>query len=267
MSPQGYRTVDPPPGYPPEYERDLRLRDGRTVQIRPIIPSDAWELAEAIRSADADTLRRRFLGSPPPITPALLAHLSTVDYRSRFALIAADPVTGHGIAIARYESTPQRGVAEVAVAVDPAWRRVGLATALVELLAQAALDRGIHTFTACYLAQNRPVAALLHLADQTRQPQIKQGIAEAAIALDRDTVAAAIRDVDATHATPNHRPPADASRRRGGAPPTAGDKDAGPDGLEDPQIVASVEEVRHADRTHAAGGRGSGWLRRESRRA
>ena len=266
MSPQGYRPVDLPPAYPPEYERDLRLRDGRTVQIRPIIPSDARELAEAIRSADADTLRRRFLGSPPPITPALLTHLSTVDYRSRFALIAADPVTEHGIAIARYESTPEVGVAEVAVAVDPAWRRVGLATALVEMLAQAALDHGIHTFSACYLAQNRPVAALLGLAGDTRQPEIKQGIAEAAIALDRDSVATAIRKVDAIHTTPNHRPPADASRGKSG-PPTAGDKDSGPDGLEDPQIVAGVEEVRHADRTRAAGGRGSGWFHREPRRA
>jgi RimJ/RimL family protein N-acetyltransferase len=267
MSPPGYRPVDVPPGYPPEYERDLTLRDGRTVQIRPIIPSDAWELAEAIRSADADTLRRRFLGSPPSMTPALLTHLSTVDYCSRFALVAADPATGHGVAIARYESMPEGGVAEVAVAVDPAWRQVGLATALVEMLAQAALERGIHTFSACYLAQNRPVAALLNLAGDTRQPEIKQGIAEAAIALDSDSIATAIREVDATHTTPNHRPPADASAGKGGAPPTTGDKDAGPDGLEEPQFVASVEEVRHAHRTHAARGRGSGWFRGKPRRA
>lgn len=195
MSPPGYRPAVVPPGYPPEYERDVRLRDGRTVQIRPITPCDARELAEAIRSAEADTLRRRFLGSPPQITPALLTHLSTVDYRNRFALIAADHTTGHGVAIARYEAMPDSGAAEVAVAVDPPWRRVGLATALVEILAQAALDRGIHTFNAYYLAQNRPVAALLHLAGDAREPEIRQGIAECAVALDRESVASVIREM------------------------------------------------------------------------
>lgn len=198
MSLQLYRPADVPPGYPPEYERELRLRDGRIVQVRPITPSDAPDLAEAIRSADADTLRRRFLSGPPHITPALLTHLSTVDYHSRFALIAADPARQQGVAIARYESLAQTGVAEVAVAVDPAWRRVGLATALVEMLAQAALDRGIHTFSAYYLAQNRPVAALLGLAGDAGQPQIKQGIAESAVALNRDSVTAAIREIDAS---------------------------------------------------------------------
>jgi GNAT superfamily N-acetyltransferase len=59
-------------GYPPQYERELALRDGRRVQIRPIIPTDA---------------------------------------------------------------------AEVAILVDPAWRRVGLATALLDLIAQAAPPR------------------------------------------------------------------------------------------------------------------------------
>jgi RimJ/RimL family protein N-acetyltransferase len=198
MSLHLHHPASVPPGYPPEYELEVLLRDGRRVQVRPIIPSDAPELAEAIRSADADTLRRRFLGGPPHLTQTLLTHLSTVDYQTRFALMAAGPASRHGVAIARYESLPQAGVAEVAVVVDPAWRRVGLATALVEMLAEAALDRDIHTFSAYYLAQNRPVAALLGLADNTGQPQIRQGIAEFAVALNRDSVAAAIREIDAS---------------------------------------------------------------------
>jgi len=38
--------------YPRAYERELRLSDGRPVFVRPILPSDASPLAEAIRSAD-----------------------------------------------------------------------------------------------------------------------------------------------------------------------------------------------------------------------
>jgi RimJ/RimL family protein N-acetyltransferase len=193
-----------PPGYPREYERELRLPDGRRAMIRPIVPEDRDHLAHAIRTADPETLYSRFLDPRPHITPALLTRLSTVDYRKRLALVAADARTGAGVAIARYEETSD-GTADVAVAVDPAWRRVGLATALVEMLAEAALDRGIHTFSAYYLAENRPVTALLDLVGRGRRQSIRQGFAEAAVALNRADVAAAVEQL---------RPGRDADRNR-----------------------------------------------------
>lgn len=44
----------------------------------------------------------------------------------------------------------------------PRWRRIGLATALVQLLARRALECGITDFSALFLANNRPVTALAH---------------------------------------------------------------------------------------------------------
>jgi RimJ/RimL family protein N-acetyltransferase len=181
-----------PPGYPRGFEREVRLADGRTVAIRPIVPADRERLAYAIRTADPETMRRRFLGAPPRVTPALLTYLCTVDYRKRFALVAADPHTGSGAAVARYETTVD-DVADVAVAVDPAWRREGLATAMVEMLAEAAVDRGIHAFNAYYLAENQPVAALLHLVGPGKRQTIEDGCAETVVTLDRAAVKAAIR--------------------------------------------------------------------------
>jgi RimJ/RimL family protein N-acetyltransferase len=172
-----------PPGYPREYQREEVLRDGRRVFIRPILPADAPELAEAIKSADPDTIRGRFLGGPPRVTPTLLAHLTEVDYVRRFALVAIDTASEGGVAVARYEPAGE-GVAEIAVAVRPQWRRVGLATALIMLLAQAAAEHGVHTFSASYLAGNRPVAALVEDANGLSKQVIKQGIAEVSLALD-----------------------------------------------------------------------------------
>ena len=85
----GPGTAGLPPGYPRECEQEVTLRDGRRVLIRPILPSDAPELGEAIKTADPDTLRRRFLGAPPRVTPALLAHLTVVE------LCAAVRTGGH----------------------------------------------------------------------------------------------------------------------------------------------------------------------------
>ena len=181
-----------PPSYPRDYERLLRLRDGRIVAIRPLLPCDAPALSEAIMTADADTLRRRFLGGRPRLTPAMLTRLTSLDYQRRFALVAAAAGSRRGVAIARYEAVGDR-VAEFAIAVDPAWRRIGLATVLVELLAQAALDRGIDEFSMSYLAENRPVAALIARSGGAGKQLIHQGIAEVVMALDREKVDRAVR--------------------------------------------------------------------------
>jgi RimJ/RimL family protein N-acetyltransferase len=173
-----------PPGYPAQYEQELVLSDGRRVLIRPIRPSDAPELAEAIRTADPNTLRRRFMGGAPRVTPALLEHLTVLDYVRRFALVAFDPHTGRGVAVGRYEPAGP-GNAEIAVVVTPAWRCAGLATVLILLLAQAAAERGIRTFSASYLADNRPIATMVRAVPQLGRPVITQGIAELSLALDQ----------------------------------------------------------------------------------
>jgi len=158
------QAQDLPATYPSNYEAVVGLADGRRVEIRPILPSDAPELAEAIRTADPDTLRSRFLGGPPPLTDAVLGGLTRVDYVSRFALVARN--RGRGVAVARYAAVTQSGhgsaVAEVAVAVAPDWRGVGLATALIKMLARRARECDVTEFTALFLAENRPVTELAH---------------------------------------------------------------------------------------------------------
>ena len=182
MSP-ARQTADLPPGYPQEYRRLVTLRDGRSVLIRPVLPSDAAALAESIASADADTIRRRFLGGRPQVTPELLEFLTTVDYTSRFALVAVEPASQRGVAIGRYEPAGQDGAADVAIAVIPGWRGVGLAGELLHVLAQAASERGIHTFTGMYLADNSPVAALINAADEPSNRVTSRGVTEFSLPL------------------------------------------------------------------------------------
>jgi GNAT superfamily N-acetyltransferase len=173
-----------PSGYPDAYDLRLRLDDGRRVHVRPILPSDAAELAQAIRTADPQTLHARFLGAAPHVTPMLLDALTRLDYTTRFALVAR--ARGHGIAVARYirlASEPDAPVsAEVAVAVAPDWRRVGLATRLLGLLARRANECGISTFTVLFMATNRPVVELAYEAHA--RIFIADGVAQSEIPLD-----------------------------------------------------------------------------------
>ena len=177
------QTADLPAGYPQEYRRAVTLRDRRSVLIRPVLPGDAPALAEAIQSADADTIRRRYLGGHPQVTPELLDFLTNVDYTSRFALVAVEPASGRGVAIARYEPAEQDGTADVAIAVTPGWRGAGLATELLRMLARAAGERGIHAFTGTYFAENRPVMALINGVGAPANQVTAQGIATFSVAL------------------------------------------------------------------------------------
>ena len=101
-----------PPGYPFDYERQLTLRDGRVVYVRPVVPGDAVLLAKEAAIADADTLYHRFFNPAIRLDGKRLKFLTEVDYQNRFALVAF--ARGDGVAIARFEPAGE-GLAEVAL--------------------------------------------------------------------------------------------------------------------------------------------------------
>lgn len=171
-----------PEGYPAELEVDVRLADGRQVHIRPILPSDAPALAAAIASADAETLRLRFLGWRPVLDDATFRHLVEVDYQWRLALVAFDSAD-RGVGIARYEGRPGEDVAEIAVAVDPDWRRVGLGYRLVRMLGEAAATQGIRRLIALFFVGNHDVEGLVRSCGLPYRSLVSRGVVEARLDL------------------------------------------------------------------------------------
>jgi GNAT superfamily N-acetyltransferase len=161
---------------------DVRFADGRQVHIRPIIPSDAPRLAAAIAGADAETLRLRFLGWRPVLDDATLRYLVEVDYQRRLALVALDSV-GNGVGVARYEDGPDEGVAEIAVAVAPDWRGVGLGSRLLGMLGETAVARGFRQFVASYFVGNRDVEGLVKACGLPYRSAVSQGVVEVQLLL------------------------------------------------------------------------------------
>jgi ribosomal protein S18 acetylase RimI-like enzyme len=91
------------------------------------------------------------------------------------------------VGIARYERlVDDEAVADVAVAVDPAWRRVGLATAMLQLLGEAALDRRVERFTLEFLHDNVDVASILKESGLPFARRQAAGVVEAEVALTTD---------------------------------------------------------------------------------
>jgi GNAT superfamily N-acetyltransferase len=139
-------------------------------------------LAAAIAGADAETLRLRFLGWRPVLDDATLRHLVEVDYQQRLALVALDSA-GSGVGVARYEGGPGEDVAEIAVVVDPEWRRVGLGYRLLGMLGEAAMARGIQRFIAFYFVGNSDVEGLLKACGLPHRSHVSRGVVEVELAL------------------------------------------------------------------------------------
>ena len=172
-----------PHGYPVEYEHRVVLSDGRAVLIRPVVPQDCAELAAAIRRADPDTLRRRFLGAAGPRTDEQVRRLVEVDYVHRFAVAAFDE-HGTGVGIARYEGEGTWPAVELAVTVDRGWRHVGLATALMRDVLRRAVEQGAHSALADFFSDNVPVARLLDELGMPERRRTAYGIVEDEVQLD-----------------------------------------------------------------------------------
>src|SRR5881409_3095033 len=76
--------------------------------------------------------------------------------RPRGALLAIDPVTGEGVAVARYVRLPGEGdVAEIAITVVDAWQGRGVGTALTRVLIERAREEGLRRLRAVTLGENR----------------------------------------------------------------------------------------------------------------
>ena len=141
-----------PPGYPTELEEAAVLADGTLLEVRPIRPADAGSLAEFHSGLSATSVYRRFFGAHPGLSPKEVERFTCVDYRDRLALVAE--VGGRLTGVGRYDRL-EAEVAEVAFVVADEYQHHGIATLLLERLAEAARRRGITVFFAQTLAENR----------------------------------------------------------------------------------------------------------------
>ncbi|WP_084701184.1 bifunctional GNAT family N-acetyltransferase/acetate--CoA ligase family protein [Cryptosporangium arvum] len=138
--------------YPEHRQADVVLSDGGTVHIRPIRPDDADAIV-ALHSRFSDRTRYLRYFSPYPRIPARdLKRFTEVDHAGREALVA---VLGNDlIAVGRYEQLSDPDTAEVAFVVEDAHQGRGIASVMLEHLAEAAREEGITRFVAEILPQN-----------------------------------------------------------------------------------------------------------------
>jgi len=128
-----------------------RLRGGEMVLVRPLSAADEEPLCRFMEGLCPEARRLRFFSGGIDIEH--LAHDVAATGRGRLGLLALDgegAIVGHAVAI-----TLAPGLAEVALEVADELHGEGLGTILVERLAELAERRGIETFLAQVLPENR----------------------------------------------------------------------------------------------------------------
>jgi acyl-CoA synthetase (NDP forming)/RimJ/RimL family protein N-acetyltransferase len=143
--------------YPAHWEADVVLRDGGTAHLRPITPDDAEALQRFHVSQSPESIYLRFFAPMPRLSAGDLHRFTHVDHIDRVAFVCT---VGDGIVgVGRYDRVAPT-TAEVAFNISDSHHGRGLGSVLLEHLAAAARENGVHRFVADVLPQNRKMIAV-----------------------------------------------------------------------------------------------------------
>ncbi|HZP36327.1 MAG TPA: GNAT family N-acetyltransferase [Methylomirabilota bacterium] len=173
-------TAPPGPGYPDPLVRDVALRDGTRIHLRPVRPDDQERLIAFHDRLSEETVYQRFFNVVKHLPATWAQFLVNVDYDRRLALVAehGDGPARTLVAVARYDATAQADTAEMAFVVQDDWQNRGLGTILLDALLEAAEARGIRRFRASVLASNSRMLDLLARGTDVCERHTQAGVTE-----------------------------------------------------------------------------------------
>ena len=142
--------------YPVAQVRDVRLRDGREICLRPTRTSDTRAMQELFYRLSEEDRESRFLHKLNSLADTAAQHLCSVDYDEEMAFVAVVGPSTHEriVAASCYYLSPATRLAEVAYMVDPDWQGAGLGRILHARLVEYARDHGARGLTADVLLGN-----------------------------------------------------------------------------------------------------------------
>jgi len=170
----------PMAAYPKELEREVALRDGARLRLRPIRPEDQERLVAFYDRLSRHTAYQRFFTVMRRLPPDWAHLLANVDYERRLALLAehGPPEAPDLVGVARYEPTDQADTAEIAFVIQDGWQNRGLGTLMLDALLAAAEARNIRRFRAYVLANNARMIDLLVRFTNVQERRMESGVTE-----------------------------------------------------------------------------------------
>jgi RimJ/RimL family protein N-acetyltransferase len=131
----------------------LALADGRTAEIRPIVPADREALVALHAGLSPESRYFRYFSSRRRLPERELRHFTEVDQHDHAGVGAwlDGTLVGHAL----YDRLADPAEAEVALEVTDAFQGLGIGTAMLEALAALAEKAGVARFIAHVIPTNR----------------------------------------------------------------------------------------------------------------
>jgi RimJ/RimL family protein N-acetyltransferase len=158
--------------YPIEEERQITLKDGTKVRIRPSRASDVRGLQEIFYRLPPEDVYTRFFIGLKSLSVSKAEFLCNVDYENEMAFVITygerenEKLVGSSF----YAVDQSRNMADVAYMILHEWHGMGLGSLLQERMSEYARSKGIRGFTADILRENR---AMVKLAEKCGKVQMK----------------------------------------------------------------------------------------------
>jgi acyl-CoA hydrolase/GNAT superfamily N-acetyltransferase len=163
-----------------DYKTTVQLKNGRSMAVRPLLPSDEIAYRNFFYSLKEQTVYLRFFKHINVFSRKMAQdHWARLDYRKNVSIIGLVRNKGNKeiVAIGTYAALDGR-FAEVAFLVRDDFQRQGIAGRLLEQLCRIALTNGFKGFMATVLPENHAMLSVFRKYFPGMQVQVGHGEVE-----------------------------------------------------------------------------------------
>ncbi len=155
--------------YPEAEEREILVKTGERILIRPSRASDVQGLQDIFYNLRPEDVYTRFFTHLKSLTEAKAQHLCNVDYEHEMAFIAVtgDRENEKVIGSSCYFVDQTDNLGEVAYMIRPEWQARGVGSALHRRMMEYAKSKGIRGFKADILSSNEKMQRLICQSGKT----------------------------------------------------------------------------------------------------
>lgn len=149
--------------YPENEEREVQLKNGEKVLIRPAKASDAGGMQDIFYNMGKEDIYTRFFTHLASFTDKMAQHLCNVDCENEmaFTAVVGERENEKVIGSSCYFVDPADNLAEVAYMIRPEWQKCGLGSALQQRMNEYAKSKGLRGFKANILAENEKMQKVI----------------------------------------------------------------------------------------------------------
>jgi acetyltransferase len=160
FEPHEHLVISP---YPKKYETVWRMRDGRTVLLRPIKPEDEPMWLEMFKNFSEESVRYRFFNIIKDTPHEVRVRYCNIDYDREIGIVAELEEEGRRkiLGVVRLIIEPDGKKGEIAFIVADPWQGLGLGTKIIDYMIEICKDKGLEMVYALMLPDNYRAIRLL----------------------------------------------------------------------------------------------------------